>query len=111
MVSWFGLQNQAGDGLSVVPQNWWEEVGVGHMSRSSGLLRLEASRTRVSQFASKLAEPRRRVVHVASSRRSCGDEAEDGRVDVMGCIRLLYPNFVVLSILDPRGILVFCLDL
>jgi hypothetical protein len=84
---------------------------MGYVSRSSGLLCLEASQTRVFQFASKLAEARRRVVHVASSRRSRGDEAEDGRVNVMGCIRLLYPNFVILSILDPRGILVFCLDL
>jgi hypothetical protein len=29
-VSWFGTQNQAGFGLSVVPQNKWREVGVGH---------------------------------------------------------------------------------
>jgi hypothetical protein len=64
---------------------------VGHMSRSSGLPRLEASRVRVFQFASKLTEERRRVVHVASSQRSREDEAKDGRVDVMDCIRLFYP--------------------
>jgi hypothetical protein len=49
IVSWFGPQNQVGYGLSVVPQNQQEdEDGVGHASRSSGLLRLEASRARVS---------------------------------------------------------------
>jgi hypothetical protein len=28
-VSWFGPQNQAGDGLSVAPQNRWKEDGMG----------------------------------------------------------------------------------
>jgi hypothetical protein len=55
-VSWVGPQNQADDGLSVVPQNQWEEDSVGHVSRSSGLLHLEASWDSISQFASKLAE-------------------------------------------------------
>jgi hypothetical protein len=40
-VSWFGPQNQAGYGLSVAPQNRWkDEDGVGHASKSRGLLRL-----------------------------------------------------------------------
>jgi hypothetical protein len=55
MISWFGPQNQVGDGLSLVPQNRQEEDGTGHTSRSSGLLHHEASRARVFQFASKLA--------------------------------------------------------
>jgi hypothetical protein len=42
-----------GFGLSVAPQNRWMEVGVGHASRSSGLLRMEASLTRVSQSCMK----------------------------------------------------------
>jgi hypothetical protein len=43
-VSWFGAQNQVGDGFSVVPQNRREdEDGVGLMSGSSGLLQLEVS--------------------------------------------------------------------
>jgi hypothetical protein len=33
------------------------------------------------------------MMHMASSQRSRGDEAEDGWVDAMGCIRLFYPNF------------------
>jgi hypothetical protein len=52
-VFWFGSQNQASFGLSVAPQNRWREVGVGHTSRSSGLLRVEASLARVSQSGLK----------------------------------------------------------
>jgi hypothetical protein len=52
-VSWFGPQNQVGFGLSVVPQNRWREVGVGHVSRSSGLLRMEASLAKVFQSGLK----------------------------------------------------------
>jgi hypothetical protein len=48
MVSLFGPQNQASFGLSVAPQNRWREVGVGHALRSSGLLGVEVSLTRVS---------------------------------------------------------------
>jgi hypothetical protein len=47
-VSWFGPQNQTAFGLSVVPQNRRREVSAGHASRSSGLLRVEASLARVS---------------------------------------------------------------
>jgi hypothetical protein len=54
MVSWFGPQNQVGYGLSIAPQNQWEdECGAGHVSGSSGLLHPEASRARVSQFCLK----------------------------------------------------------
>jgi hypothetical protein len=53
MVSWFGPQNQEGFGLSVVPQNRWREVGAGYTSRSSGLLRVEASLARVFQSGLK----------------------------------------------------------
>jgi hypothetical protein len=53
-VSWFVPQNQPGLGLSVAPQNRQREVGAGHVSRSSGLLRLEASRARVFQSGLKI---------------------------------------------------------
>ena len=46
------------------------------------------------------------MVHVTSSRSSRGDEAEDGWVDVTGCIGLFYPNFVVLVVLGYKGSLV-----
>jgi hypothetical protein len=52
-VSWFGPQNQVGFSLSVAPQNRRREVGVGHASRSSGLLGLEASLARVFQSGLK----------------------------------------------------------
>jgi hypothetical protein len=51
------------------------------------------------------------MVHVASLWRSCEDEVKDGRVDVMGCIGLFYPNIVVFIVLGPRGILAFWLGL
>jgi hypothetical protein len=53
MVSWSGPQNQAGFGLSVVPQNRWREVGARHTLRSSGLLHMEASLARVFQSGLK----------------------------------------------------------
>jgi hypothetical protein len=52
-VSWFGPQNYAGFGLSAAPQNRPREVGVGHTSRSSGLLHVEASLAMVSQSGLK----------------------------------------------------------
>jgi hypothetical protein len=85
-VSWFGPQNHVGYGLSIVPQNRWEdEDGVGHALRSSGLLYLEASRTRVSQSGLKTGGGATWMVHVASSRRSRGSEADDGWSDGIGC--------------------------
>jgi hypothetical protein len=42
-----------GFGLSVVPRNRWRVVGVGHASRSSSLLGVEASLARVSQSGQK----------------------------------------------------------
>jgi hypothetical protein len=34
-------------------------------------------------------------------------EVKDRWIDAMGCIGLVYPNFVIFIILGPRGILVF----
>jgi hypothetical protein len=53
MVSWFVPQNQVGFSLSVAPQNRRREVGVGHASRSSDLLHVEASLARISQSGLK----------------------------------------------------------
>jgi hypothetical protein len=55
-VSWFGPQNQAGFDLLIAPQNQREDDGVGHTSKSSGLLRVEARRARVSQSGLKTGE-------------------------------------------------------
>jgi hypothetical protein len=48
-------------------------------------------------------EERRLVVHVASSWRSCEDETEDGRIDVIGYIRLFYPYFIDFVVSCPRA--------
>jgi hypothetical protein len=80
---------------------------VGHMSRSNGLLLLQASRARIFQFASKLAEERRRVLDMTSLRRPREDEVEDGHVHVMGCIKLFYLNFIAFVVQGPMGILIF----
>jgi hypothetical protein len=68
-----------------------------------------------SSFASKLTKERRQVMHVASSWRSRGSEAENGRFDGVGCgvveIKSKYPSLTVISFLACRGILVFWLDL
>jgi hypothetical protein len=53
MISWFGPQNQVGFGLSVVSQNQRRKVNSGRASRSSGLLRVEASLARVFQSGLK----------------------------------------------------------
>jgi hypothetical protein len=47
------------------------------------------------------------VVHVASSRRSRGVEAEDGRVNVMGCVGSFYAKITIFILLGPKGIVVF----
>jgi hypothetical protein len=46
------------------------------------------------------------MVHMASSWRFHRVEAEDRRVDMMGCVGPFYPNFAIFIILCPRGILV-----
>jgi hypothetical protein len=46
------------------------------------------------------------MVHVASSWRSHGEEAEDGRVDAMGYIRLFCHNFVIFIVLGQKDNLV-----
>jgi hypothetical protein len=53
IVSWFGPQNQVDFGLSVASQNQQREIGVGHVSRSSSLLGVEASLARVFQSGLK----------------------------------------------------------
>jgi hypothetical protein len=81
MVSWFAPQNQVGYGLSVAPQNWQEdEDNVGHTLRSGDLLHLEASQASLKTGAGAV-----RMVHVASSWRLRGSEAEDGRFDGIEC--------------------------
>jgi hypothetical protein len=60
-----------------------------------------------SSLASRLLETRRRVLYVALLQRLRRVEAEDGRVDVTGCVGPFYPKIIVFSVLDSRGNLVF----
>jgi hypothetical protein len=78
-----------------------------HALRSSGLLHLEVSRARVFQFASKLAEARRWVVHVAPLWMLHRDQVEDGRVDMTGYVGSCHPYIAVFFILCTRGVFVF----
>jgi hypothetical protein len=82
-VSWFEPQNQVGFGLSVVPQNRWREVGAGHASRSSVLLHVEASLTKVFQ-----------------------SDLKTGGGVMVGCVRPCYPNFAIFNVLGPRDTVV-----
>jgi hypothetical protein len=72
---------------------------------------VEASWDRVFQSNLKIGGGTAWMVHMASSRRLHRVEGEDGRVDTMGCVGPFYPNFVILYVLGPRGILVFCLGI
>jgi hypothetical protein len=54
---------------------------MGHALRSSSLLRLEVSQARVSQTNLKTGRATAQMVHMASSQRSCGDEAKNEWVD------------------------------
>jgi hypothetical protein len=92
-VSWFESQNQVSYGLSVAPQNRWDdENGVGHVSRSSGLLYMEASWARVSQSVLKTdggttaGGTHDTIMNVASS----SSQRRTGRCD--GLHRTLLPH-------------------
>jgi hypothetical protein len=79
----------------------------GHTSRSSCLLEFPS-------LTSRLAETRRRMVHIAPSWRLRRVQVEDGQVDATGYIEPFNPTFVVFIVLYPMGILVFlvfCLGL
>jgi hypothetical protein len=84
---------------------------VGHASRSTGLLRLEASQARVFHSGLKTSGGTTQVVHEASSRRLRRSEVKDGRFDGVGCgavhVGPNYPYFIVVFFLAHMGIFVF----
>jgi hypothetical protein len=55
-------------------------------------------------LSSRLAEVRRRVLHVTPSRRLRRDQVEDGRVDTKGCVGPCYPYFAVFYVLGYKRI-------
>jgi hypothetical protein len=101
-------QNQAGYDLSVASQNRWEdEDGARYASRSSGLVRVEVSQVRIFQSDLKTVRSVMWMMHVASSCRLHRVQAEDGRVDMTGCVGPFYPNFTIFYVLPLIDILVF----
>jgi hypothetical protein len=64
---------------------------VGHTSRSSGLLCVEASWTRVSQSGLKTGGGVTVVVHIAPSRRLHRGQVEDEWVNATGYVGPCYP--------------------
>jgi hypothetical protein len=80
---------------------------VGHASRSSGLLRVKASRARILQYDLKIGGGATRMVHMISSWRLHRGQVKVGRVDVTGCIGPCYSCFVIFFVLCRRGNLVF----
>jgi hypothetical protein len=46
-------------------------------------------------------------VYVALSRRSRGDKVKDRHIDVIGCIRLFYINFIIFVVLVTKDNLIF----
>jgi hypothetical protein len=59
-----------------------------------------------TSLALRLAEARRRVVHVAPSQWSRRSQVEDRRIDAMGGNGPFYLNFTIFNVLVPRGIVV-----
>jgi hypothetical protein len=60
-------------------------------------------------LASRLAEARRQVLHVAPLQRLRRSQVEDGWVDAIGFVVPCYPCFVVFILLDHKSIVVFSL--
>jgi hypothetical protein len=67
----------------------WKQVGLGFPS-----------------LASRLAEARWWVVHVAPSRRLRQSKIKDKRIDAIGCIGSCYPYFVIFTLLCHMSIVV-----
>jgi hypothetical protein len=59
-----------------------------------------------SSLALRLAEARRRVVHVTPSCRLHWSQVKDERVDTTDCIGPFYHIFTIFFLLVPRGIVV-----
>jgi hypothetical protein len=84
---------------------------VRHISRSSDLLRVKASRASVFQSGLKSGRDTAWMVRMTSLRRLHRVKAVDGWVDVTGCVEPFYFKFIVFYVLDARSILLFYLDL
>jgi hypothetical protein len=101
-ISLFGPQNQVGDGLSVAPQNRWEdETARGtHRDPAASFERKQVG-IGFSSLASRLAKVQPWVVDVVPSWSLHRDQVEDGWVDATGCIGLFYPKIIIFYVLGP----------
>jgi hypothetical protein len=106
-VSWFWPRNQAGFGLSVAPQNRRGDAMAWDTCRDLvACLMCKQVWLGFSSLASRLAEARWRVVHVAPSQRLRQIQIEDGRINAMGCIGPCYLCFAIFILLGSRDIVV-----
>jgi hypothetical protein len=107
MVSWFGLQHQAGFGLSGAPQTDRERLACDTRRDLAICFTWKQVGLEFPSLASRLVEARLQVVNVASSRRSSGVKAEDGWVDATGYIGPFYSKIIIFYVLDLINNLVF----
>jgi hypothetical protein len=80
---------------------------VGHASRSSSLLGVEASLARVSQSGLKTGEGATMGGAPGTIAEVAPEASYRWTVDATGCIGPCYPCFAVFFLLGPRGIIVF----
>jgi hypothetical protein len=81
----FGIKTKR-DTISRLHHKIDERMRTGHASKYIGLLRVEASRARVSQSSLKTGGAAARMVQVTLSRRLRRVEAEHAWVNAMGCV-------------------------
>jgi hypothetical protein len=74
--------------------------------RSSGLVRMKVSLTRVFQSGLKTGGGATMGSACGTIAEVASEEVEDGRVDVMDCVGPCYPTFTVFNVLGHRSILV-----
>jgi hypothetical protein len=107
MTSWFGPQNQVGYGLTVARQNRREDAMMLDTHRDlAACFTWKQVELGFSSLATRLAEARLWVMHVAPSRRLHRVEVKDRWVDATGCVGPCYPCFAIFILLGPRGIVV-----
>jgi hypothetical protein len=111
--SWFGPQNHVDGGLSVCASKLMSGSRQCEHTRQHPVACFVVKQVGLGfpSFASKLAKEGRRVVHVASLRRSRGSEAKDNWFDGVGSsaaeVGPNYPSLDVILLSAHRSILVF----
>jgi hypothetical protein len=101
--------NQVGWGLSFCaskPMNRWRRCE-GTRQHPTACFTVKQVRLGFPSFVSKLAKEQRRVVHMASLRRSHGSEVKDDKFDGIRCdvveVKPYYPSLDVIFLLVHRA--------